>query len=270
LIHLHRAWLLACLMALAGCETGTPPAYDMIMMTGGLPRSAGEGEPESEAMAEGDAEAEAEAAPEEAPPVFDTEKAARRFAENAALLRTLSWNERISYRVGGSFTLELVLRVASDANGDAVVAEVNRALSEAQGVHRAADARPATPEDDQRARLLADLIRAYTTPPPGAMDRVFAAGPVPPNGPGYGLEWFAATDFVMPGDSLSLSINQATIKPERLEFQSQAEDTPVEGIANYRELPDGAFYPQRTELRLPALGIQLIAERYNFRLQPHR
>ncbi|MBI1320677.1 MAG: hypothetical protein GC168_17270 [Candidatus Hydrogenedens sp.] len=253
-----RFWLCAVLLC-AGCETGVPPAYDMIMMTGGLPDSV-----EGEAVSEG----ESEGAPEK--PAFDTVKAARKFAENAATLRDLSWNERITYRLPGSFTIELLLRVASDANGDAYVTEINRATSEAQGVHRAADARAATEDDQRRARLLADLARAYTSPPPGKMDGMFAAGPVPAAGPGYGLVWFSAADFIMPGDALSLSVNELTAKPERLEITAQAEGTPVEAIAAYRELPDGTFYPQSTEVRLPELGIQLTAERYNFRLQPHR
>jgi len=201
---------------------------------------------------------------------FDIDAAARKFEQNARDLRGLSWDERVVYRLPGSFSIELNLRVASDENGDPVVKERHRRVRETQGVTRAADARPPDEEDQRRARLLAALIRAYTSPPPGAMTRVLESGPVSDGSTqeGYGLLWFDATDFLMPGDRISISIAKHTTQPERLEFHGEADGAPVEGVTTYRALPDGTFYPHRTELRQPDTGIQVIAERSNFRTQP--
>jgi hypothetical protein len=180
----------------------------------------------------------------------DLEAWRKKFHENARLLRSLSWNCRVRYRMPGSFIIHVLYRANTDANGDVQVAEVD-----------------ATEADQTLAGTLGAMARAYTFPLPGAMDRLLAAENLGAAEAGGGLV-LRQTGFLMPEDAVELRLSPSIIEPQTFSFQAQHDGRAVEGKAKYRKLPDGTFYPATVDFILPDTQATVLVENFGFRMQP--
>lgn len=197
----------------------------------------------------------------------DLEAWRKKFHENARLLRSLSWNCRVRYRMPGSFIIHVLYRANTDANGDVQVAEVNRRIERVQGISRVPDAVDATEADQSLAGTLGAMARAYTFPLPGAMDRLLAAENLGAAEAGGGLV-LRQTGFLMPEDLVELRLSPSIIEPQTFSFQAQHDGRAVEGKAKYRKLPDGTFYPATVDFILPDTQATVLVENFGFRMQP--
>lgn len=256
-----RLSLLSCMLitaALAGCRSGgqVPPAeaYHSLGRVD-LPTTDA---PEGEAM---DSNLDAALAAEELLAGWQ-----KKYRENNRRLRSLAWSIRARYRVPGAYTIHLLYRAASDANGDVQVTEVTRRPEMARGIERTTDAPPPGDADYERAVTAAALARAYTLPQPGAMERLLQPGNLVDASPS-GSVTVRNEGFVMPGDSVELTLAPLGFQPESMRFTASLGESPVEGKVIYRKLPDGMFYPYTVALEL-ADGETALVENFGFRLQP--
>lgn len=190
-----------------------------------------------------------------------------KYRENSRQMRELAWSIRARYRVPGAYTIHLLYRAASDANGDVQVTEVNRRLEMARGIDRTSDAPPPGEEDYGRAVTAAALARAYTLPQPGAMERLLQEENLI-DASASGRVTVQSGGFVMPEDSVELTLAPLGFQPESMRFTALLDDSPVEGKVTYRKLPDGMFYPYTVAIEFPEGRGSALVENFGFRLQP--
>ncbi|MFM1920678.1 MAG: hypothetical protein RLZZ303_2312 [Candidatus Hydrogenedentota bacterium] len=257
-----RLSVLSCILiaaALAGCMSGgqVPPA-EAFHSLGRVDLPAPES-PEGEGM---DSAVDAALAAEEQLAGWQ-----EKYRENSRQLRGLAWSIRARYRMPGAYTIHLLYRAASDVNGDVQVTEVTRRLEMARGIERTTEALPPGDEDYDRAVTAAALARAYTLPQPGTMERLLQPENIV-DAQTSGRVTVRGEGFVMPGDSVELTLAPLGFQPESMRFTAPLGENPVEGKVTYRKLPDGMFYPYTVSLGFPDGAASVLVENFGFRLQP--
>ena len=93
------------------------------------------------------------------------------------------------------------------------------------------------------------------------MNFLDSATPVP-SGPGQLM--VTGQNVVQPGDSLTVYLDAATRKTQRLVVNTAFEGSPVNLTATFATLPSGLNYPAYAELLVPAKGYAIQVQNFNF------
>jgi len=214
----------------------------------------------------GEADLAAEAAPIEIPrppepSLAEADIRARAEAAYQEVLRGthgVRWQTRTTFPVPGGFTLEILHLIRTDPNGDRI-----RTLRAAH--RRAPTVRTATPpamtEEEARAlgERIADLVHAYTYAPGSLYQRLIREGRFDGARLPIRAE-FSTEDFLMSGDSLVLSCKPVSGEIERIAFTADLDGRRLEGVTTYRNLPNGAAYPHRTDVTVAGTHIKATVE----------
>ena len=116
-----------------------------------------------------------------------------------------------------------------------------------------------TDEMSQYMEQVKQLIGQYVPPDPNQMQQAFQKGNVSLN-PSPGMISLAFKNYVVPGDSMTLSINETTKKIANLNVNSylgQAKDVVTLSVM-FGTLPDGTTYPNQVVVVAQAKQIQIL------------
>ena len=113
-----------------------------------------------------------------------------------------------------------------------------------------------------------NLIGQYVPPDPNRMQQAFQAGNVSINpSAASGIAELVFKNYVLPGDSMSLSFNSSTKKMTNLNVNTYMND-PKDAITlkvSFDSLPDGTSYPSQTVLVAVAKQIQVMTTNSSYK-----
>lgn len=184
-------------------------------------------------------------------------------AANAALLKQYTWNERIDFLVNGQekdLRIDLV-NIGPDGKLQRTVLN-DQSAPLPGGFFRRKIAEDKKKDVEKYIQGLSELLHAYTLPSPGAVMNFLDAASTVPVGPGQLM--VTGRNVVQPGDSLTIYLDAATKKTQRVIVSTAFQGNPVTVSATFATLPSGLNYPAFAEVTVPAKGYDVRVQNFNY------
>jgi hypothetical protein len=109
---------------------------------------------------------------------------------------------------------------------------------------------------------LGELLHTYTLPTPGAVLNFLDTATTMPSGPGQLM--VTGQNVVQPGDSLTIYLDAATKKTQRVVVSTSFQGNPVNLTATFATLASGLNYPAFAEVVVPAKGYDVKVQNFNY------
>jgi len=184
-------------------------------------------------------------------------------AQNAALLKQYTWNERIDFLVNGQQKDLRIDLVNIGPDGKLQRTTLNDESSPLpRGFFRRKIAEGKKKDVQEYIQGLGELLHKYTLPTPGAVLNFLDAGTTVPSGPGQLT--LSGQNVVQPGDSLTIYIDAATKKTQRVVVNTTFQGNPVNLTATFATLASGLNYPAYAEVVVPAKGYDVRVQNFNY------
>jgi hypothetical protein len=184
-------------------------------------------------------------------------------AANAALLKQYTWNERIDFFVNGQekdLRLDLV-NIGMDGKLQRTIMN-DQSAPLPRGFLRRAIAEGKKKDVKQYIQGLGELLHKYTLPTPGAVLDFLETATTMPSGPGQLM--VTGQNVVQPGDSLTIYLDAATKKTQRVIVSTTFQGNPVNLSATFATLASGLNYPAYAEVVVPAKGYDVRVQNFNY------
>lgn len=188
---------------------------------------------------------------------------------NAALMRQHSWNCRTELVRDGKVE---DIRIDSVTFGPDAKPQRTVLNDEPSGRMPRKFLRHAIAEERRKAQdkslgNLMDLLDQYTLPTAGKVADLVARAPAQTvtTADGKQLLQVHGTDVVVPGDSVTLTLDAATKLPTRTEVSTTVDDNPATLSATFATIQQsGLTYPQFAEVAVPAKNLSLQVHNFDF------
>ncbi|MGA8893428.1 MAG: hypothetical protein WB493_17845 [Anaeromyxobacteraceae bacterium] len=184
-------------------------------------------------------------------------------AANATLLKQYTWNERIDFLVNGQekdLRLDLV-NIGLDGKLQRTIMN-DQSAPLPRGFIRRAIAEGKKKDLQQYIQGLGELLHKYTLPTPGAVLNFLDTATTVPSGPGQLM--VTGQNVVQPGDSLTIYLDAATKKTQRVTVSTTFQGNPVSLTATFATLASGLNYPAYAEVVVPAKGYDVKVQNFNY------
>ncbi len=184
-------------------------------------------------------------------------------AQNAALLQQYAWNERLDFLVNGQ-QKDLRIDLVNIGPGGKLQRTVlnDQSAPLPGGFFRRKIAEKEKEDVEKYLKGLGQLLHQYTLPTPGAvLNYLDAATPVPA-GPGQLM--ITGQGVVQPGDSLTVYVDAATRRTQKIVVTTAFQGDPVNLTATFATLPSGLSYPAFAEVVVPSKGYDLQVQNFNY------
>jgi hypothetical protein len=184
-------------------------------------------------------------------------------AQNAALMKQYTWNERVELLVNGEVKDIRIDLVNFGPDGKLQRTVLNDQASPLpHGFFRRKIAEGKRKDLEKYLDGLRALLQQYTLPTPGAvMNFMDAATTTPaPNG----QLMMSGQNVVQPGDSLTIWVDAATKKTRRVVVTTAFQGSPVNLTATFATLPTGLNYVAYAEVTVPAKGYSIQVQNFDF------
>lgn len=184
-------------------------------------------------------------------------------AQNAALLKKYTWDERIDFMVNGA-QKDLRLDIVNFGPDGKIQRTVmnDQSAPLPGGFFRKKIAEGKKKDLEQYIQGLGKLLHQYALPTPGAvLNFLDSAATMPaPNG----QLMMTGQNVVQPGDSMTIWIDATTKKTRKVTVATAFQGDPVNMTATFATLPNGLNYPGYAELTVPSKGYQVLVQNFNF------
>jgi hypothetical protein len=184
-------------------------------------------------------------------------------AQNAALLKQYTWNERIDFMVNGQQKDLRIDLVNFGPDGKLQRTVLNDQSSPLPGgFFRRRIAENKKKDMEKYIQGLSALLHQYTLPTPGAvLNFLDAATTVPAPG---GQLMITGQSVVQPGDTLTIWIDATTRKTKRFAVTTAFQGNPTTMTATFNSLPNGLNYPAYAEVTVPAKGYDMLLQNFDY------
>jgi hypothetical protein len=118
-------------------------------------------------------------------------------------------------------------------------------------------------ESMQWAGQLQELVQSYATPSAGTMFDFYAKASYTPLQ--NGLVKVEGRGFLQPDDIVTFLIDGATKAPHSVAFKTRLDQDAVQGNVEFSQVPAGPRYAERTTVKVPAKGLTVKIETYEYR-----
>jgi hypothetical protein len=196
------------------------------------------------------------------PPGVLADEYAQSMQQNAKLLKQYSWTMRVVLtKDGEEQTPELyMMRHDVDGNLQKTPLTVQKKKS-----YRGLIGRMKKKDVDKAQKYLssvAELVKQYATPSPGAMMDLFSRAPITPGQ--NGTVQISGSNFLNKGDSVVFVLDQATHQPKLYNFSTLLDKDEIEGTIKFGMVPNGPRYPSEINVMVPAKNLQAQVDTYNY------
>ena len=184
-------------------------------------------------------------------------------AQNAALLKQYTWNERIDFFVNGQekdLRLDLVNFGPDGKLQRTIMNDQSAPLP--RGFLRRAIAEGKKKDVQEYIQGLGTLLHKYTLPTAGAVLNFLDSAMTAPSAPGQLM--VTGQNVVQPGDSLTIYLDAATNRTRRIVVSTTFQGNPVNLTATFATLPSGLNYPAYAEVMVPAKGYDVRVQNFNY------
>jgi hypothetical protein len=206
--------------------------------------------------------------------VSDPGQVALRYSEvqrkNAAAMRQYNWKSRLEYQVEGETKVMKLNLVRFDQDGKLEKTEIGGEsnVKKKSGL-RGRRQKKKMRKTKEKWEEIAEMVNAYTHASAGQMlDFLQTAAFKPGTGVMSGTVRVSGSDYMKPGDGISMWVDRQTEQIVKLEFHTylQTEETKrvmVNGTVSYKTLAGGHAYPARTEVDLPVEKARVVVENFD-------
>jgi len=189
--------------------------------------------------------------------------------KNAALMKQYSWNCRTEILENGEVKDTRIEQVTYGPDGQPQHTELSdRSNPLPGGFLRKRIAENKRKEMEKFLQGLRALLHQYTLPSAGKVIDFISKTPIPAPGPG-GVLQFSGTSVVVPGDTVSISINAPTKHTQRMSIMTffQAEEVTI--TTTFKSLANGLNYPAYIQMNIPDKNLSVLIQNYDYINQNH-
>jgi len=112
-------------------------------------------------------------------------------------------------------------------------------------------------------KQLRTFLHQYTLPTAGAVINFISTAPMAPPGPG-GLLQFSGSGVVVPGDTVSLTIDAPTRQTRRMTIMTTFQGDEVTVTATFKTLASGLNYPAYIQINVPDKNMSVLIQNYDY------
>jgi len=171
---------------------------------------------------------------------------------NKQKLTQYTWQETQTISIKGNVKDTKVYEVQMGANGQPMKNEIGNEKAQSgghEGRLKEHAVEKKTEEYQQYGQELGALAKQYTTPDPDRLTQAKQQGDIALQ-PGAGAVSLVIKNYVKPGDSVTMTINEQTHSPQSLQVSSYLDD-PKDAVtisAQFAQLPDGTNHVATTQI----------------------
>jgi hypothetical protein len=112
-------------------------------------------------------------------------------------------------------------------------------------------------------KQLRTFLHQYTLPTAGAVINFISTTPMAPPGPG-GLLQFSGSGVVVPGDTVSLTIDAPTRQTRRMTIMTTFQGDEATVTATFKTLTSGLNYPAYIQINVPDKNLSVLIQNYDY------
>jgi hypothetical protein len=184
--------------------------------------------------------------------------------KNAALMKQYSWNCRTEVSENGSPKDTRIDTVTFGPDGQPQHTLLNDQSNPLPGgFFRKRLAEKEREQMEDYLKQLRAFLHQYTLPTAGAVINFISTTPIAPPGPG-GLLQLSGGSVVVPGDTVSLSIDAPTRQTRRMTVMTTFQGDEVTVTATFKTLASGLNYPAYIQMNVPDKSLTVLIQNYDY------
>ena len=183
---------------------------------------------------------------------------------NATLMRQYSWNCRTEILEDGSPKDTRIDTVTYGPDGQPQHTLLNDQSNPLpRGFFRRKVAEAEREKTEKYLKDLRAFLHQYTLPTAGAVINFISNTQIQPPGPG-GILQLSGGSVVLPGDTVSLSIDAPTRQTRRMTVMSFFQADEVTVTATFKTLKSGLNYPAYIQISVPDKNLSVLIQNYDY------
>jgi hypothetical protein len=116
---------------------------------------------------------------------------------------------------------------------------------------------------EEYLKSLRTFLHQYTLPTAGAVINFISNTPIPAPGAG-GVLQLSGSGVVVPGDTVSLSINAPTKQTQRMSIMTTFQSDEVTVTITFKTLSTGLNYPAYIQLNVPDKNLSVLIQNFDY------
>jgi hypothetical protein len=184
--------------------------------------------------------------------------------QNAALMKQYSWNCRSELSESGVTKDTRIDTVTWGPDGQpqhTLLNDQSNPLPQRFFMKRIAEKERA--EMETYLKGLRTFLHKYTLPTAGQVINLISTSPIPAPGPDGNLQITGAS-VVVPGDTVSLSINAPTRQTRRMSIMTFFQGDEVTVTVTFKTLANGLNYAAYIQVNVPDKNLTLLIQNYDY------
>lgn len=183
---------------------------------------------------------------------------------NATLMKQYSWNCRTEISENGTPKDTRINTVTWGPDGQPQHTVLNdQANPLPRGFFRKKVAEKEREKMEDSLKQLRTFLHQYTLPTAGAVINFISSTPIAPPGPG-GLLQFSGSGVVVPGDTVSLTIDAPTRQTRRMTIMTTFQGDKANVTATFKTLTSGLNYPAYIQINVPDKDMSVLIQNYDY------
>lgn len=183
---------------------------------------------------------------------------------NGALMKQYTWNCRTELLENGTPKDTRIDTVTWGPNGQPQHTLLNDQSNPLpSGFFRKKIAEADREKMEKYLQALRTFLHQYTLPTAGAVINFISTTPIPPPGPG-GLLQLSGGSVVVPGDTVSLTINAPTQQTQRMSVMTTFQGDEVTLTVTFKTLQSGLNYPAYVQINVPDKNLSVLIQNYDY------
>jgi len=183
---------------------------------------------------------------------------------NATLMKQYSWNCRTEILENGTPKDTRIDTVIYGPDGQPQHTLLNDQSNPLpRGFFRKKIAEDERKKTEDYLKSLRTFLHQYTLPTAGAVINFISTTPMAPPGPG-GLIQLNGGSVVVPGDTVSISIDAPTRQTRRMSLMTFFQGDEVTVTATFKTLTSGLNYPAYVQMNVPDKNLSVLIQNYDY------
>jgi len=184
--------------------------------------------------------------------------------KNAALMKQYSWNCRSELSENGEAKDTRIDTVTWGPDGQPQHTVLNDQSNPLPGGFlRKRVAEKEREKMEEYLKSLRTFLHQYTLPTAGQIINLISTTTIPAPGPDGSLQ-IAGASVVVPGDTVSLSINAPTRQTRRMSIMTTFQGDSVTVTVTFKTLANGLNYPAYIQVNVPDKNLTLLIQNYDY------
>ena len=184
--------------------------------------------------------------------------------KNAALMKQYSWNCRTEVEENGAVKDTRVDTVTWGPDGQpqhTLMTDQSNPLP--RGFFRKRIAEREREDMEKYLKGLHAFLHQYTLPTAGKVIDFISKTAIPAPGPG-GILQLSGGSVVVPGDTVSISVNAPTKETRRMSIMTFYQGDEVTVTATFKTLANGLNYPAYVQMNVPEKNLTILIQDYDY------